>query len=70
MDDLAKVQHLIEHWIEHEQEHAADFEAWAGKIQHLEGGAEIATTLKEAAQKLRDAVECLVKLNAHHPLRK
>jgi hypothetical protein len=69
MDDLGKVRHLIEHWIEHEQEHAADYEAWAGKIQPLEDGEEIAAALREAATKLREAVECLVKLSSH-PLHK
>jgi hypothetical protein len=68
MNDLEKVQHLIEHWIEHEQEHAADYEAWAEKMEHLDGGEEIATALKEAAQKLRESVECLIKLDAHHTL--
>jgi hypothetical protein len=65
MNDLEKVKHLIAHWIEHEQEHAADYEAWAGKIQHLEEGAKIAPALREAAQKLRESVECLVKLSPH-----
>lgn len=67
MNDLEKVRHLVAHWIEHEQEHAADYEAWAGKIQHLEDGAEIAVALKEAAKKLRESVEFLVKLSPHHP---
>jgi len=69
MNDLEKVRHLVEHWIEHEQEHAADYEAWAGKIQHLEDGAEIAAALQEAAQKLRESVDCLKKLKAHHPFK-
>ncbi len=66
MNDLDKVKHLIEHWIEHEQEHAADYEAWAAKIREIEDGQEIASTLREAAQKLRDSVECLNRLNIHH----
>jgi hypothetical protein len=66
MNDLEKVQHLIEHWIEHEQEHAADYEAWAEKIKDLEDGKDIADTLKSAAQKLRESVDCLVALRAHH----
>lgn len=67
MNDLEKVRHLIEHWIEHEREHAADYEAWAVKIQSLEDGTEIAATLREAAKKLRESVECLIKLSPHHP---
>lgn len=66
MNDLDKVKHLVEHWVEHEQEHAADYEEWAEKIQDINGGREIADTLREAARKLRESVECLVKLNLHH----
>jgi hypothetical protein len=66
MNDLAKVKHLMEHWIEHEREHAAAYEEWAEKIQHVENGEEIAAALREAAQKLYESVECLIKLSSHH----
>jgi hypothetical protein len=65
MTDLGKVKHLIQHWIEHEREHAADYEEWAEKIGHVENGKEVAAALREAAQKLYESVECLIKINSH-----
>ena len=57
MNDLEKLKHLIGHWIEHEREHARAYEEWARKIQHLDGGTEIAFALVEAAKKLYESVE-------------
>ena len=51
MDNLEKVKRLIGHWTEHGCEHAIAYEEWAEKIQHLDGGAEIASALREAAKK-------------------
>jgi|YelNatPaOPRAMG01_1025707.scaffolds.fasta_scaffold166897_1 hypothetical protein len=62
MNDLEKVKHLIGHWIEHEREHAMNFEEWAERIQHINGGAKIASTLREASKKLYEAIECLKAL--------
>lgn len=69
MNDLEKLRHLIRHWIEHEREHAIDYEEWAKKIQHLDGGVEIAPALRGAAKKLYESIECLTALphkQGHH----
>ena len=63
MDDLTKVNHLIEHWIEHERQHIAEYEQWAKKIQNHKGGAKTASALLEAAGKLHDSVEILMRLS-------
>jgi len=63
MDDLTKVKHLIEHWIEHERQHIAEYEEWAKKIQNQKGGAKTASVLLEAAGKLHDSVEILMRLS-------
>ena len=62
MNDLTKVKHMIEHWIEHEQQHIAEYEQWAKKIQDHKGGAKTASAIREAAGKLHDSVEILMKL--------
>lgn len=66
MDNLEKVKRLIGHWTEHGCEHAIAYEEWAEKIQHLDGGAEIASALREAAKKLYESVECLMALPHEH----
>jgi len=69
MDDLEKLKHLSGHWIEHAREHAIVYEEWAEKIQHHDGGAEIASALTKAAKKLYESVECLMALpheQGHH----
>jgi len=66
MNDLEKLKHLIGHWVEHEREHAISYEEWAKKIQHLDGGAEIASVLREAAKKLCESVEVLRALPHEH----
>jgi len=62
MNDLEKAKRLIGHWIEHEREHAIAYEKWADRIQHLDGGAETAFALREAAKKLYESVEVLMAL--------
>jgi hypothetical protein len=66
MNDLEKIKYLIGHWIEHEREHAAAYEKWAEKIEHLDGGMEVASALREAAKKLYESVECLMALSHEH----
>jgi hypothetical protein len=66
MNDLEKLKHLIGHWIEHEREHAVSYEEWADKIQHLDGGEEIASALREAAKKLHESVEVLMTMPHGH----
>ncbi len=69
MDDLEKLRYLIKHWIEHGRDHANDYEKWAKKIQHLDGGAEIASALRDAAKKLYESIGCLMSLlheQGHH----
>ena len=62
MNELEKLKHLIGYWIEHEREHAMNYEEWAERIQHINGGAEIASALREASKKLYESIECLKAL--------
>jgi N6-adenosine-specific RNA methylase IME4 len=66
MDDLEKLRRLIGHWIEHGREHAIVYKEWAEKIQHLDGGTEMASALRDAAKKLYELVECLMTLPHEH----
>ena len=50
MDDISKLQHLLEHWAEHNEEHVKKYLEWAGKAESL-GKKELAGLLKKIADE-------------------
>jgi cobalt/nickel transport system ATP-binding protein len=59
MDDISKLQHLLEHWSEHNEEHAKTYLEWAGKAESL-GKKELAGLLKKIADETK-AMDSLFK---------
>ncbi len=72
MNDIEKLRVLLPHWIEHNEEHAAEFRAWAERLQQA-GRQEAAQSIIVAADRLDGAniplSEALEKLGGpleHH----
>jgi hypothetical protein len=58
--DVEKLRVLLPHWIEHNAEHAAEFRAWAERVDAARVQIESAASGLEAAnQALREALEQL-----------
>jgi ABC-type cobalamin/Fe3+-siderophores transport system ATPase subunit len=59
MDDINKLNHLLEHWAEHNEEHAKTYLEWAGKADSLDKK-ELAGLLKKIADDTK-AIDSLFK---------
>jgi hypothetical protein len=58
--DVEKLRVLLPHWIEHNAEHAAEFRAWAGRVDEAREQIESAARHMEAANEaLQEALEKL-----------
>lgn len=52
MDDLKRLQHLLEHWAGHNEEHAKTYLEWAEKAEKS-GNAELHKILREIAENTK-----------------
>ena len=50
MDDIRKLQHLLEHWAEHNIEHARTYLDWSKKAKAL-GKPELSAVLRQIAEE-------------------
>lgn len=50
MDDISKLQHLLEHWAEHNIEHARTYLDWSKKAKAL-GKSELSAILGQIADE-------------------
>jgi len=63
MDTRQKLKTLLDHWIEHNASHGEEFEKWAQRADEA-GLAEIAREIRAAADRLREATDCLDRASA------
>jgi rubrerythrin len=52
MDEMDKLQRLIEHWLEHNAEHVRTYQNWAG-VAETHGRRDLAALLYEIAEENR-----------------
>lgn len=48
MDELKKLEHLLQHWIEHNAEHVRTYEDWASRADSM-GREELAAVIRTIA---------------------
>ena len=58
-DTRGKLNSLLSYWLEHNREHGAEFREWADRIAADQR--DVAGQLRQAADKMAEADECLEK---------